>query len=83
MSNRFSLPSKNVSKDRLQAYALLLPEPLAQLFRDADLHNVEVRAIDIPTQFRDFDDYWSPFFCRTGTCACLCNVTQQRAPGSS
>ena len=61
MSNRLFLPSKNISKDRLQAYALLLPEPLAQLFRDADLHNVEVRAIDIPTPFRDFDDYWAPF----------------------
>ena len=22
---------------------------------------VEVRAIDVPTVFRDFDDYWSPF----------------------
>ncbi len=37
------------------------PEPLAALFRDAGLEAVEVRAIDIPTTFRDFDDYWSPF----------------------
>jgi hypothetical protein len=22
---------------------------------------VEVRAIDVPTHFRDFDDYWTPF----------------------
>jgi len=27
----------------------------------AGLRNVEVRAIDVPTLFRDFDDYWTPF----------------------
>lgn len=37
------------------------PEPLAALFGAAGLHAVEVRAIDIPTVFRDFHDYWSPF----------------------
>ena len=37
------------------------PEPLAELFTGAGLHDVEVRAIDAPTHFRDFDDYWSPF----------------------
>jgi hypothetical protein len=24
-------------------------------------HAVEVRAIDVPTAFKDFDDYWTPF----------------------
>lgn len=37
------------------------PEPLRQLFEAAGLSHVEVRAIDVPTVFRDFDDYWSPF----------------------
>jgi hypothetical protein len=37
------------------------PEPLAELFTGAGLRDVEVRAIDVPTHFRDFDDYWSPF----------------------
>ena len=37
------------------------PEPLATLFRDAGLDAVETRAIDVPTVFRDFDDYWTPF----------------------
>jgi SAM-dependent methyltransferase len=49
------------SLDEGKRFPLCQPEPLAQLFRDADLLNVEVRAIDIPTQFRDFDDYWSPY----------------------
>jgi SAM-dependent methyltransferase len=36
-------------------------EALEQLFAAAGLENVEVRAIDIPTLFADFDDYWQPF----------------------
>jgi SAM-dependent methyltransferase len=42
-------------------FALCRPEPLSALWRDAGLRDVEVRAIDIPTVFRDFDDYWAPF----------------------
>jgi hypothetical protein len=37
------------------------PEPLAELFAGAGLRDVETRSIDVPTVFRDFDDYWSPF----------------------
>ena len=37
------------------------PEPLRRLFEAAGLDVVETRAIDVPTVFRDFDDYWSPF----------------------
>ena len=42
-------------------FPLCNPDPFAALFRDAGLTNVEVRAIDAPTPFRDFDDYWTPF----------------------
>jgi hypothetical protein len=31
------------------------------LFAGAGLADVEVCAIDAPTVFRDFDDYWTPF----------------------
>jgi len=34
---------------------------LAKLFEDAGLKDVAVRAIDVPTVFKDFDDYWTPF----------------------
>lgn len=34
---------------------------LDTLFRGAGLSDVEARAIDVPTGFRDFDDYWRPF----------------------
>jgi SAM-dependent methyltransferase len=37
------------------------PEALAELFTGAGLQGVEVRAIDIPTLFASFDDYWQPF----------------------
>lgn len=37
------------------------PGPLGLLFEAASLHGVETKAIDIPTPFRDFDDYWAPF----------------------
>jgi SAM-dependent methyltransferase len=36
-------------------------EPLAALLEDAGLAAVATRAIDVPTVFADFDDYWSPF----------------------
>jgi SAM-dependent methyltransferase len=42
-------------------FPLCHPDPLAALFRGAGLGAVDVRAIDVPTVFRDFDDYWSPF----------------------
>jgi len=37
------------------------PEPLTSIFNEAGLQEVDVRGIDIPTRFKDFDDYWSPF----------------------
>src|SRR5262249_28731342 len=36
-------------------------EALAELFAGAGLDDVDVAAIDIPTVFTDFDDYWQPF----------------------
>ncbi|WP_414473252.1 class I SAM-dependent methyltransferase [Microvirga sp. M2] len=37
------------------------PEPLYRLMEGAGLTHIEIRAIDVPTVFRDFDDYWTPF----------------------
>lgn len=34
---------------------------LGSLFRSAGLDEVSTCAIDVPTPFRDFDDYWAPF----------------------
>lgn len=37
------------------------PGALKDLFAGAGLQHIEARAIDVPTVFADFDDYWSPF----------------------
>jgi SAM-dependent methyltransferase len=42
-------------------FPLCHPEALTSLFEDAGLRAITVRAIDAPTVFRDFDDYWNPF----------------------
>ena len=47
--------------DEGRRFPICQPEPLAELFRAAGLRAVEVCAIDVPTRFRDFDDYWTPF----------------------
>jgi SAM-dependent methyltransferase len=41
--------------------AVCQPEALASLFHSVGLHGVETRGVDVPTVFRDFDDYWVPF----------------------
>ena len=42
-------------------FPLCRPEALAALFTGAGLEAVEVTAIDIPTPFASFEDYWRPF----------------------
>jgi SAM-dependent methyltransferase len=42
-------------------FPLCAPEPLRAAFEAAGLDHVDVRPIDVPTVFTDFDDYWSPF----------------------
>ena len=56
-----ALDPESKELDEGRRFSLCQPDPLANLFRQTGLENVEVRAIDVPTVFRDFDDYWSPF----------------------
>lgn len=41
------------------------PEPLAAAFTAAGLIAIDVRPIDVPTVFADFDDLWTPFLSGT------------------
>jgi trans-aconitate methyltransferase len=52
--------------DQAERFPLCQPGPLQTLFERAGLKSVTVRAIDVPTVFQDFDDYWQPFLGRTG-----------------
>lgn len=47
--------------DEGKRFPICRPEALQQLFAAAGLVDVETRAIDMPTVFHDFDDYWTPF----------------------
>lgn len=50
-----------IDLDEGRRFPLCQPTPLGELFARGDLHDVAVRPIDVSTDFRDFDDYWSPF----------------------
>ena len=47
--------------DEGRRFPLCNPQALTELFEAAKLNQVETRAIDIATHFKDFDDYWTPF----------------------
>jgi SAM-dependent methyltransferase len=47
--------------DEGRRFQLCRPEPLRALWTQAGLVDVAVQAIEVPTVFADFDDYWSPF----------------------
>lgn len=49
------------SMDEGTRFPVCRPEALVELFENAGLKGVEVTAIDIPTPFTSFEDYWQPF----------------------
>lgn len=52
---------KGAELDEGSRFTLCNPDGLTGLFQMARLNDIEVRAIDIPTVFQNFDDYWTPF----------------------
>jgi SAM-dependent methyltransferase len=47
--------------DEGRRFPLCAPDALAELFAHGGLGDVDVCAIDVPTRFESFDDYWEPF----------------------
>jgi SAM-dependent methyltransferase len=47
--------------DEGRRFSLCQPDQLRELWAEAGLDEVTVQAIEIPTVFADFDDYWRPF----------------------
>lgn len=42
-------------------FPLCRPEPLRAVFEEAGYREVELRSIEVPTEFADFAEYWRPF----------------------
>jgi hypothetical protein len=47
--------------DEGRRFPICSPDALTNLFQNMGLSNVQVYPIDISTEFKDFNDYWSPF----------------------
>ncbi len=47
--------------DEGRRFSLCRPDALQRMWTEHGLSQVAVEAIEVPTTFRDFDDYWSPF----------------------
>lgn len=56
-----ALDSAAYDLDEGRRFPLCNPKSLTNLFQKAGLKQVESRPTDIPTDFKDFDDFWSPF----------------------
>ena len=56
-----ALKPEDLERDEGRRFPICKPGPLQDLFKSAGLKDVAMRSIDIPTSFRDFDDYWTPF----------------------
>lgn len=52
--------------DQAERFPVCQPQPLMSLFKSAGLNSVLVDAIEVPTVFRDFEDYWQPFLGKQG-----------------
>jgi SAM-dependent methyltransferase len=55
------LDPQTASLDEGLRFPICRPDAMKALFESAGLQGAEVTAIDIPTTFASFDDYWQPF----------------------
>lgn len=55
------LDSTAVKLDEGVRFPICQPDPLRRVAETVGLDAVRVRAIDVPTRFSDFDDFWTPF----------------------
>ena len=56
-----SLDPGAVALDEGRRFPICNPDQLTSLFERAGLQRIDTTAIDVPTVFADFDDYWRPF----------------------
>ncbi|HEX6015779.1 MAG TPA: class I SAM-dependent methyltransferase [Geminicoccaceae bacterium] len=78
-----ALDPRGAEVDESKRFPIWRPEALRQLFQAAGLTGVETRAIDVPTVFRDFDDYWTPFLGGQGPAPAYCASLPEDARGAA
>ena len=65
--------------DEGSRFSVTRPESLKTLFEGAGLGDVSLKAIDVPTHFRSFDDYWQPFLGGNGAAPGYCmSLSEER-----
>jgi SAM-dependent methyltransferase len=60
--------------DEGRRFPICHPDRLLALFRAAGFDRAECRVIDVPTVFKSFDDYWSPFLGGQGPAPTYCGA---------
>jgi len=74
-----ALDSAAVDLDEGRRFPLCRPEMLKALVLRAGLRDISVGALEIPTRFRDFEDFWTPFLSGTGPApAYVASLSQER-----
>ena len=71
-----------IALDGGNRFSICEPNNLKALFEKVGLTEVEVIPIDIPTHFKDFDDYWLPFLGAQGSVAKYIHGISEEARGA-
>jgi SAM-dependent methyltransferase len=74
-----TLHPEDQAADEGRRFPLCQPERLRDLWQAAGLTNIDTVAIDVPTTFRDFDDYWTPFLGGQGAAPKYCMDLREAA----
>ena len=64
--NAVALDAAAANLDEGRRFPLCKPDILSTLFVRTSLRDVTVESLEIPTHFRDFQDFWTPFLKGTG-----------------
>jgi SAM-dependent methyltransferase len=60
-------------------FPICRPDSLQECFGEAGLEDLELQSVEVPTIFRDFDDYWAPFQGGQGPAPAYCATLPDEA----
>ena len=69
-ATRLDASASSLTEDR--RFPFCTPDGLRDIARDAGLSSIEVTAVERPSIFKDFDDYWHPFTLGAGPAPGYC-----------